>query len=78
MCGVDARARAARESLARGTAQVLPDVQKSALVPRLVEQRVRVGSVSCRAVATPLPAHPRMKQLNAELLGLNRQIRSEV
>ena len=28
--------------------------------------------------ATLLPAHPRMKQLNADLAGLNRQIRTEV
>jgi len=74
----DARARAARESLARGTAEVLPDVQKSALVPRLVEQRVRVERQLAELSAMLLPAHPRMKQLNAELMGLNRQIRSEV
>ncbi len=74
----EARARAARESLARGTAEVLPDVQKSSLVPRLVEQRVRVERQIAELSAMLLPAHPRMKQLNAELMGLNRQIRSEV
>jgi uncharacterized protein involved in exopolysaccharide biosynthesis len=74
----EARARAARESLARGTAEVLPDVQKSSRVPRLVEQRVRVERQLAELSAMLLPAHPRMKQLNAELMGLNRQIRSEV
>lgn len=74
----EARARAARESMARGAGEVLPDVQKSALVPRLVEQRVRVERQVAELSATLLPAHPRMKQLNAELAGLNRQIRTEV
>lgn len=74
----EARARAARESLMRGVAEVLPDVQKSSLVPRLVEQRVRVERQLAELSATLLPAHPRMKQLNAELAGLNRQIRTEV
>jgi tyrosine-protein kinase Etk/Wzc len=62
----------------RGAGETLPDVQKSLLVPRLVEQRVRVERQIAELSATLLPAHPRMKQLNAELAGLNRQIRSEV
>ena len=74
----EARARAARESMLRGSGEVLPDVQKSSLVPRLVEQRVRVERQIAELSATLLPAHPRMKQLNAELSGLNRQIRTEV
>ncbi len=74
----EARARAARESMLRGAGETLPDVQKSLLVPRLVEQRVRVERQIAELSATLLPAHPRMKQLDAELLGLNRQIRSEV
>ena len=69
--------RRARSSPA-AAAEVLPDVQKSALVPRLVEQRVRVERQIAELSATLLPAHPRMKQLNAELAGLNRQIRAEV
>jgi uncharacterized protein involved in exopolysaccharide biosynthesis len=74
----EARARAARESMQRGAGEVLPDVQKSTLVPRLVEQRVRVERQIAELSATLLPAHPRMKQLNSELAGLNRQIRGEV
>ena len=53
-------------------------MRKSQLVPRLVEQRVRVERQIAELSATLLPAHPRMKQLNAELAGLNRQIQSEV
>ena len=74
----EARAREAREIAARGAGETLPDVQKSQLVPRLVEQRVRVERQIAELSATLLPAHPRMKQLNADLVGLNRQIRTEV
>ena len=74
----EARAREAREIAARGAGETLPDVQRSQLVPRLVEQRVRVERQIAELSATLLPAHPRMKQLNADLAGLNRQIRSEV
>jgi len=74
----EARARAAREQMLRGSGESQPDVQKSQLVPRLVEQRVRVERQVAELSATLLPAHPRMKQLNAELAGLNRQIRTEV
>ncbi len=74
----EARAREAREITARGAGETLPDVQKSQLVPRLVEQRVRVERQIAELSATLLPAHPRMKQLNADLAGLNRQIRGEV
>lgn len=74
----EARAREAREIASRGRGETLPDVQKSQLVPRLVEQRVRVERQIAELSATLLPAHPRMKQLSADLAGLNRQIRSEV
>ena len=74
----EARAKTARAMMARGSGEVLPDVQKSALVPRIVEQRVRVERQIAELSATLLPAHPRMKQLDAELAGLNRQIDAEV
>lgn len=74
----DARAREAREIAARGGGETLPDVQKSQLVPRIVEQRVRAERQISELSATLLPGHPRMKQLKADLDGLNRQIRTEV
>jgi Mrp family chromosome partitioning ATPase len=74
----EARAKTARAMMVRGSGEVLPDVQKSALVPRIVEQRVRVERQIAELSATLLPAHPRMKQLDAELAGLNRQIDAEV
>ena len=50
-----ARADQAREVTARGGGETLADVQKSALVPRLVEQRVRLerNSPSCRRRCCP-------------------------
>jgi polysaccharide biosynthesis transport protein len=74
----EARASAARDMMARGTAEALPDVQKSALVPRLVEQRVRLERQISELSATLLPAHPRMKQMVADLGGLQKQIKTEL
>src|SRR5262245_15387875 len=73
-----ARADEAREVTARGAGETLADVQKSALVRRLVEQRVRLERQLAELSATLLPAHPRMKQLNADLAGLKEQIKTEV
>ena len=73
-----ARADEAREVAARGGSEMLADVQKSALVPRLVEQRVRLERQLAELSVTLLPAHPRMKQLNADLAGLKQQIKAEV
>jgi polysaccharide biosynthesis transport protein len=74
----EARAQAAREMMARGAAEALPDVQRSTLVPRLVEQRVRLERQISELSASLLPAHPRMRQLTADLSGLQRQIKAEV
>lgn len=74
----DARAREAREIAKRGYGETLPDVQKSQLVPRLVEQRVRVERQISELSASLLPGHPRMKQLQADLASLNSQINGEV
>jgi hypothetical protein len=55
----------------------LPDVQKSPLIQNLVQQRVRVERQVSELSVTLLPAHPRMRQLNADLAGLERQIEAE-
>ncbi len=74
----EARAQAAREMSARGTAAANPDVQKSTLIPRMEEQRVTLERQISELSATLLPRHPRMKQLYSELSGLQAQIRAEV
>ncbi len=74
----DARWRTARELHRSGSAEVLPDVQKSALIQSLIQQRVRLERQIAEASVSLLPGHPRMQQLNADVAGLRRQITSEV
>lgn len=74
----EARARTARELSKSGAADALPDVQKSPLMQSLAQQRVRLEREISELSATLLPAHPRMRQLHADLEGLKRQIAGEV
>ncbi|MGD9783350.1 MAG: Wzz/FepE/Etk N-terminal domain-containing protein [Hyphomicrobiaceae bacterium] len=74
----EARARSAAELMRAGSADALPDVQKSPLIQNLVQQRVRLEREISELSATLLPGHPRMKQLNADLDGLRRQLAGEI
>ncbi len=74
----EARSRTAGELLKSGSAEVLPDVQKSTLIQGLIQQRVRLERQIAETSAALLPGHPRMKQLNADVAGLSRQITAEV
>ena len=74
----EARAKQIREMLARGTVDSAPDVLRSPLIQRLYEHRVSVQRQISELSATLLRGHPRMKQLNAELYSISRQIRREV
>jgi len=74
----EARAKSAREMMKAGSADALPDVQKSPLIQNLVQQRVRIERQISELSATLLPGHPRMRQLNADLSGLKLQIAGEV
>jgi uncharacterized protein involved in exopolysaccharide biosynthesis len=74
----DARAKSAREMMRLGSADALPDVQKSPLIQNLVQQRVRIERQISEQSATLLPGHPRMRQLNADLAGLKLQLKGEV
>lgn len=74
----EARWRTARELMQSGSAEVLPDVQKSVLVQGLIQQRVRLERQIAETSAALLPGHPRMQQLNADVAGLRRQITAEV
>lgn len=73
----EARARAAREMLKVGSADALPDVQKSPLMQALAQQRVGIERQISELSTTLLPGHPRMRQLKADLDGLRRQIDGE-
>jgi len=74
----EARARSAREMMARGAADLSPDVQKSPLIQRLTQDRARLEREISELSATLLPGHPRMKQLASERAGLERQLQAEV
>lgn len=68
----------AREAVRSGRAESLAEVQSVPIVRTLVEQRVRLERQIHELSATLLPAHPRMRQLNADLKGLKQQIEAEV
>jgi succinoglycan biosynthesis transport protein ExoP len=74
----EARSRSAREMMKLGSADALPDVQKSPLIQNLVQQRVRIERQISELSATLLPRHPRMQQLNADLSGLKGQLKGEI
>lgn len=74
---VEARSRAAREMMRGGSADALPDVQKSPTMQALVQSRSRVERTIAELSASLLPAHPRMLQLTSELAGLRKQITGE-
>lgn len=75
---IEARARAARELMRSGSADALPDAQKSPLIQALVQQRVRLEREISELSATLLPAHPRMRQLQSDLDGLKKQLKGEI
>jgi uncharacterized protein involved in exopolysaccharide biosynthesis len=74
----EARARLIKQMLAgNGDIDATPEVLKSELISRLVEQRVQVQRQLAELSATLLPSHPRIKQLNSELADVRTQIRDE-
>ncbi|MEL7303889.1 MAG: GumC family protein, partial [Pseudomonadota bacterium] len=74
----EARWRTANDLSRSGSGEVLPEVQQSVVIQGLINQRVRLEREVNEASAALLPAHPRMRQLNADLSGLRRTINTEV
>jgi len=72
-----ARAKLVRRMLREGAIGSAPDVLKSRLIQRLLEQRIQVQRKIAELSATLRSRHPRMAQLRSELSGLKRQIRNE-
>lgn len=73
----ETRARLIREMLARGEPIESSDLVNSELVRRLAEQRVALRAQLAEQYSTLLDAHPRIKELKAQLADLDRQIRVE-
>ncbi|MFV0297852.1 MAG: GumC family protein [Hyphomicrobiaceae bacterium] len=73
----EARARSARDLMKLGRPDAIPDVQKSPVIQALIAQRVRAERELAEAATQLLPAHPRMRQLQANLTDLRRQIQNQ-
>lgn len=74
----EARARLIKKMLdEKSDIDATPEVLKSELIGRLIEQRAQVQRQLAELSATPLPSHPRLKQLNSELTDVRSQIRQE-
>lgn len=75
----DARAKAdqIRAALKAGVTPNVPEVLNSPLIQRLVEQEVSLRSQIAQLSVTLGPEHPRMKELNAQVANLDRQIADE-
>lgn len=74
----EAKALSVKAALANGgSLDALPDVLSSGFIQRLREQRARLKADIDQLSTTLLPNHPRIKALNSQLAGLDRQIRAE-
>ncbi|BCM85004.1 GumC family protein [Methylobacterium indicum] len=71
-----AKAKLIREMLKDGRSFEIPDVANNELIRRLVEQRIGLKAQLALEARTLLPQHPRMKELGAQLEGLETQIRA--
>jgi len=73
-----ARAQTIRELIrSGGDLSSASEVLSSQLIQRLLEQQVTLRRSIAELSPTLLPQHPRMRELNAELVDLKRQIRGE-
>lgn len=74
----EARAKSAQDLARSGQADQNADVLRSPLIQSLSAQRVQLERQRSQLSATLLPGHPNMRQVNADLASLKRQIKSEV
>ncbi|HEY6257083.1 MAG TPA: exopolysaccharide transport family protein [Xanthobacteraceae bacterium] len=73
----EAKARLIREALRAGAPIDFSDITNSELLRRLSEQRVTLRAQLAEQSSTLLPAHPRIKELRAQIADLEAQIRGE-
>lgn len=73
----EARARLIRDMLRSGRAIETSDILNSEMIRRLFEQRVAARAQLAEQSSTLLDAHPRIKELRAQVADLDRQMRSE-
>lgn len=73
----EAKARLIRDMIASGRVFDIPDVANNEFIRRLLEQRIALRAQLALEERTLLPAHPRIKQLNAQIADLESQLRQE-
>ncbi len=73
----ESKSRLIREMLQTGKPIEASEVLNSELIRRLSEQRVTLRAQLAEQSSTLLDGHPRIKELKAQLLDLDRQIREE-
>ncbi|GJE27259.1 GumC family protein [Methylobacterium organophilum] len=71
-----ARVRMLKEMIKEGRAFEIPDVANNELIRRTIESRITLRSQLALESRTLLPAHPRIKELKAQLDDLETQIKA--
>ncbi len=71
-----AKARNIREAIRQGRIFEVSDVVNNEVVRRLIEQRATLKAQIAQEERTLLPQHPRVKELRAQLGGLEEQVRA--
>ena len=74
---VEARARIVQEMVDGGRVEGSADIVRSPNMAQLFQQKLRVERDMAELSATLLPAHPRMRQLTAELLVTRARLKEE-
>ncbi|WP_423794540.1 GumC family protein [Methylobacterium durans] len=73
---LDGRVKLIREMIKDGRAFEIPDVANNDLIRRVVESRITLRAQLALESRTLLPAHPRIKELTAQVSDLDGQIKS--
>ena len=74
---LEARARQLRDLIRSGNSIDSSDIANSDTMRRLIEQRIALRSQLAEQSTTLLSQHPRIKELNAQIADIDRQIRVE-
>jgi polysaccharide biosynthesis transport protein len=73
---LDGKVKAIKGLIKDGRAFEIPDVANNEVIRRIVENRIAVRAQLALESRTLLPAHPRIKELNAQLEDLDAQIKA--
>ncbi|WP_132251619.1 GumC family protein [Methylobacterium segetis] len=73
---LDGRVKLIKEMIKEGRAFEIPDVANNDLIRRVVESRITLRAQLALESRTLLPAHPRIKELTAQVADLDAQIKS--